>query len=120
MLVYTKEPMGYMSIDGKRIYGENFNYGKFGPTEITHEAYLKYKGVLKEAPIVPEWLEKRFGKKFPQVNFVYEDTYENIDFDTVIEIAKTLGINYIKSFKPTRSEKRALRRAIINIIDSSH
>ena len=42
MLVYSKLPMGYTSIDRYRVYGKNFNYGSFGPTEIPYE-------LLKEA-----------------------------------------------------------------------
>lgn len=119
MLVRTKEPMGYTTIDGKRVYGEGFSYGRFAPTEITYKLYREYKEVLKEVPITGEWLSERFGGKFPDVSLTYENTYENITFDELIDVARNLGVNYIKSARPTRNEKRALRRTVISIIDSS-
>ncbi len=119
MLVRTKEPMGYTAIDGKRIYGEGFCYGRFAPTEMSYELFREYRDVLKEVPITTEWLVKRFDTEFPDIILTYENTYENITFDDLISVAKVLGLEYIKSSKPTKSEKRALRRSIISIIDAS-
>lgn len=119
MLVRTKEPMGYTTICGKRVYGEAFSYGRFAPTEITYDIYRKNKNILKEVPITPQWLSERFGGSFPNTLLTYENTFENITFDDLIQIAQNLGIEYIKSAKPSKSEKRALRRSVISIIDSS-
>jgi hypothetical protein len=120
MLVHTREPMGYMSVDGKRVYGESYCYGRFGPTEISHESYRKHRESLTEAPITSEWLTERFGVAFPEVSFTYEKMHEQVSFDTLIVVARLVGIEYVKGRKkPTKAEKRALRRAIIRAIDSS-
>lgn len=120
MLVYARQPMGYTSICGKRVYGEYFSYGRFGTTEILHDVFRKYKEILVEAPITSDWLSVRFDTEFPEVSFTYEKMHEQVSFDVLVEVAKGIGIQYIKGGrKPTKIEKRALRRAIIKAIDSS-
>jgi hypothetical protein len=114
VLVYLKEPMAASSIDGKRIYGENFAYGRFGPTDIPKKLYAKNKDILKEAPYTSRWLEEKFGTKFPDINFT-PSRLRDISFKKTVELAKCLGINYIGNVdKANPQERRALRIAIIN------
>jgi len=116
MLVYHTEPMGYTSIDGCRVYGEYFSYGRFGPTEVTYEQFCKYRPILREFPITGQWLSQKFGKKFPECSFKYTEM-RRLDFDKLIEIARLLGIDYRKPRHPTGAEKRALKSAVIKKID---
>ena len=117
MLAYTKEPMGYTSIDGKRIYGENFNFGRFGPTEITYKTYLKNKEILKECPITSEWLSKKLNRPFPDMQFTLTNLRNELDNDKIIELARLLGIEYKKN-KISSLELRSLRKSIIYTIDN--
>ncbi len=120
MLVFARQSMGYTSVAGKRVYGEYYSRGSFGHTEITHEDFRKNKNILIEAPITSEWLRDRFDIEFPEVSFTYGKMHEQVEFDTLIEVAGLLGIKFIKGRKSvTKSEKRSLRRAIIRVIDAS-
>jgi len=118
MLVYHAEPMGYTSVDGKRVYGEYFSYGKFGPTEITYEQFRKYRPLLKELPITGAWLSEKFGKNFPECSFTYTQM-RKLSFDKLVEVAKLLGIDYRKPRHPTKTDVRALKTAVIRKIDSA-
>lgn len=111
MLVFLKEPMGSSIIDGRRIYGRYFNYGKFGPTEIPKKTYINNKDVLEEAEYNKRILEEKFGGEFPDVKFKITKLIK-LPFDKTIELAAALGIEYIKSRKPSRGERLSLRRAI--------
>jgi hypothetical protein len=116
MLVYCKEPMGYTSIDGKRIYGKYFNYGNFGATNISRRVFRKHRDVLEEVEYDERILEKIFGVQFPPVRFKISEFWK-VEFDMLIEIARCLGIEYIKGKNnPTDIEKRALRRGILSKI----
>ena len=116
VLVYLKESMGCSTINGHRVYGRFYAYGSFGPTSLSRKVFLKHKEILEEAEISKEWLRSKTGKEFP-TGFKISELY-NFDFDTTINIAKLLGINYIKSKKPTSAEQSALRKSIMNKIDS--
>jgi hypothetical protein len=116
MLVYHIDPMGYTTIDGKRIYGECFNYGAFGPAEITYKQFSKNKKILKEQPVTDSWLEKKFGKKFPSIQFKITEMWR-VDFEKLIDIARLIGIDYRKPRHPTSMDKRALRKAVLSRID---
>lgn len=118
MLVYAKEPMGYTTVDGKRVYGENFNYGRFGPTEISYESFRRYRDVLKEVPMTAAWLATRFGVPFPDICLSFVDTFQHMTFDELVDVAKLIGLRYVKSRKPSKAEKRALRRSVIRVIDN--
>lgn len=116
MLVYHKEPMGYTSIGDKRIYGEYFNYGRFGPTDIPRSVFRKNKELLEEAEYNGEILGKMFGAEFPTVKFKLSEFWR-VDFEVLIEIAKALGIKYLKNRKAlTNIERRALRRGVLSKI----
>lgn len=118
MLVYHIDSMGYTSIEGRRIYGRFFNYGRFGPTEISYDVFRKNRALLEEEYITDEWLNKRFGANFPSVNLKLTEMWK-IDFKLLIRIANLLGIKYTKPRHPTITEKNALRRAIFRTIDDS-
>ena len=117
MLVYLKEPMGVSSIQGTRVYGRCYSYGSFGPTIVPREVFYKNRDILEEAPITSQWIKEKTGLEAPgQVNFLTTE-FSKLDFDQTVDVARALGINYIKSAKPTLEEKKALRRSIINRIE---
>jgi len=118
MLVYHIEPMGYTSVDGQRVYGKYFSYGRFGPTEITYKQFCKYRDILVECPITGEWLTNKFGKKFPDCSFKYTEM-RKLDFATLIKIARLLDIDYRKPRHPTDRDRRALKNAVIRKIDQN-
>lgn len=116
MLVYHKEHMGYTSIDGKRIYGEFFNYGRFGPTNIPRSVFRKNKDILEEVEYDEKILGKIFDIEFPTVKFKISEFW-CVDFDTLIIMAQKMGIQYIKRRKvPNDIEKRALRKSVLKLI----
>lgn len=116
MLVYHKEPMGYTSIGGTRVYGKYFNYGNFGATDIPRSVFRKNKDLLEEVEYNENVLEEIFNCKFPAVRFKISELWR-VDFKTLIQIAKALGIEYIKNNgNPTDIEKRALRRGVLSKI----
>lgn len=111
MLVYLKEPMGYTQIDGFRVYGEKFAYGSFGSKDVPLSTYKKYEDILEEAEYTQEWLENRYGVEFPPISFKLSEI-KKINMDVLSEIAQCVGIDYIKSYRPTLKEKNALCKAI--------
>jgi len=116
VLVYLKEPMGCSTIKGRRVYGKFYALGSFGPTSVPRKTFLEYKSVLEEVEITKKWLFKKTGKHFP-TGFKITGL-SLVDFDVVINIAKLLGIEYIKSRKPTSKERAALNRAIVGKVDA--
>ena len=113
MLVYLKNPMGYTTIDGKRVYGKKFAYGTFGPTDISIDAYEKYKDILEDAEYTKEWLENKYKANFPDIKFTI-NTIKNLDYKNLALLAKLVGVKYHKGVKRkiTRAEKNALVRSI--------
>lgn len=116
MLVYHRDSMGYTSIGDTRVYGEYYCYGSFGAAEILYKDYCRNKENLIEVPITGEWLSSKFGKTFPSCKFKYTEM-RKLNFDTVIEIAILLGIDYKKSRHPTDKDKTALKKAVMKKID---
>lgn len=116
MLVYLKESMGCSTVDGYKICGKYYAYGSFGPANIPRSVFIKNKDILEEVEMSQKWLYKKTGEHFPLA--FKTSTLRTLDFDTVIAIAKLLGIKYIKGKKNTVSQKAALRRAIIRKIDA--
>lgn len=113
MLVYAKNPMGYLSLGPHRIYGKYFNYGRFGPANIPKKLYRANKDILVEAEYTTEWLEEKFGGKFPELQFKLSEFWR-VDTETLVELARLVGVDYInRRGKPTDLELRALRRAIL-------
>ena len=112
MLVYHKEPMGYTSIGSKRIYGKFFNYGRFGPANVTRSTFKKHKNILEEVEYDEKILKKIFGVTFPIVRFRISELWK-LDFNKLIEVALLIGIPYIPSRTPTYNERRALRKSVI-------
>ena len=110
--------MGYTTVEGRRVYGKFFNYGRFGPTEMAYEVFRKNRALLEEEYITNEWLSKRFGIDFPSVRFKITEMWK-LDFEPLIQVANLLGINYRKSRYPTTTEKRALRKAVVRKIENS-
>jgi hypothetical protein len=108
--------MGCSTVGGYSVHGEFYALGSFGPANIPRDIFLKHKSVLEEIEISQEWLFKKTGRHFP-CSFKPTELYM-VDFDITIKIAELLGIEYIKSRKPTSIEKAALRRAIIQKIDA--
>ena len=117
MLVYLKEPMGRSIVDGYKVYGRYYSYGSFGHTNLPRKTFLKNKDVLEETPITGAWLTKMTGKFFPSLSFLTSEFYL-VDYDIVITMAKSFGIEYIKSRQTTFKERGTLRRLVIKQIDS--
>lgn len=114
MLVRLKEPMGYTSVGGHRVYGKCYAYGSFGATKIPRSVYFKHREILEEVEITGDWLSKKTGKKFPQLSFYLTKMYE-VDLDSLINIAQLLGIEFIKTKEPN---KNALSRAVVKRIEA--
>ncbi len=108
--------MGSSTINGRGVYGRFYALGSFGPTNVTRKTFLKHKNILEEIEITKEWLLKKTGKCFP-VGFKTGELHF-LDFDVTIDIARLLGVEYIKSRKPSSTEQAALRRAIIGKVDA--
>jgi hypothetical protein len=111
MLVYLKKEMGHCKIDKYRIYGKKYAYGTFGSTDIPPEMYKKNKDILEEAEYTRVWLENKFDAIFPDVTFRMSDLYK-MDFNSLVSIIRSMGVDYIMSARPTQKEKRALCRSI--------
>lgn len=118
MLVYFKEPMSYLNIDGYKIYGKKYAYGSFGSTDIPIELYKKHEHVLIDAEYTARWLETRFGKKFPPISFTIKDLYSMED-SKLVDIAKLVGVkyHYRKSNELSIKERHALRKSIISYLN---
>jgi len=102
-----------MSLGPYRIYGEYFNYGRFGPSDIPKKLFRAHKDILVEAEYTTEWLENKFGGKFPELSFKLSEFWR-IETETLIELARLVGVDYInRRGKPTDLELRALRRAVV-------
>ncbi|MHA2063189.1 MAG: hypothetical protein ACXABY_02290 [Candidatus Thorarchaeota archaeon] len=110
--------MGYTTVEGRRVYGKFFNYGRFGPAEMPYKTFKKNRELLEEVNITGSWLENRFGGKFPQINFKLTEMWK-VEFGLLVQIANCMGIEYKKSRHPNDTEKRALRKAILRRIDAS-
>jgi hypothetical protein len=121
MLVYHREPMGYTCIEGKRIYGKYFAGGRFGPSVVTRATYLKFKGLLEEFTFTSDWLSRKYDKEFPPVSFT-PYTFWTVDFKTVIDIARLIGIDYKSKGNREYSdiEKRALRRSVLGKLEGDN
>lgn len=118
MFVYLKQPMGSAIIAGQSIAGKYFDRGRNGPANVPRQLFLKHKDVLEEFEITGNWLERKFGRPFPSVTFK-PSTMWQLDFYTVIEIARLLGIDYKSRVNKEYSdiEKRALRRSVLSRIE---
>lgn len=110
--------MAYSVISGRRIYGKFFAHGKFGPTNIPRKLYFEHRELFQEMEIDDVWLSKKFGRTFPNIKFIPTKIWE-VDFQLLIEVAKLLGIQYkTKGNKEyTDTEKRALRKCVLNRIE---
>jgi len=114
MLVYLKEPMGYIALSGYRIYGRCYNYGNFGATNIPKALYIKNKNILDDATFTSEILLEKFNIDVPGLSFKISKIHL-LDFDKLIELAYAFGIDYrIRKGKPNFSERLGLRKSVIN------
>lgn len=119
MLVYLKQPLGYTSIEDKRVYGKCYAYGAFGPTNISIKSYKEYENILVEAEYTKDWLDKNFNKNFPDVSFKLSEL-NKLDYKTLSTVAKLIGIKYHKERrKPGRAEMMALRRSVASVLNKA-
>jgi len=116
VLVYLKEPMAYSTMNGRRIYGEFYSYGSFGPSSVSRKFFFENRDRLKEVEITSEWLVSQTGELFPDVSFLTTEM-SKLDFEVIVAIARGLGIKYIEKKKITTEEKKALNRAIVYHIE---
>lgn len=117
MLVYFKEPMSFVELEGYRIYGRKYAYGSFGSTDIPLELYNSHRHLFLDAEYSPQWLERRFGRKFPQITFTAQDLY-NMEDAKLAELAIALGVKYYyrKTAELSIKERHALRKSIITFL----
>ena len=73
--------------------------------------YKERKDILEEAEYTKDWLDNKFGVEFPNISFKPSRLYK-IDMDILAQIAKGVGIKFLRKRKTTVQEKRALCRAI--------
>lgn len=117
VLVYLKEPMAYTQINEYRIYGECFSYGRFGSTDLPLSIYKENLDILKDAEYTKEWLEKKFGTEFPETCFTISNLLK-LDNTTLIEIARCMGIHYIKGREDlSREIRKSLKRSIVTALN---
>lgn len=77
MLVYLKQPMGYTEIEGKRIYGKFYNYGRMGPTKASKEFYWRNKEYLIPVFWDSDTITKVIGRQCPAITpFTYSNMSE--------------------------------------------
>lgn len=109
--------MGYLDIDGQRVYGRNFAYGSFGPTDIDRKTYKHNKKFLEEAVYTKEILEEKFGGEFPNISFKLSELRE-LPWDIVSELARLIGMtcHVRRKHLMTKREIRALFIAMKNLI----
>lgn len=113
MLVYLKNPYGYTTIGGKRVYGKSYAYGTMGPTDIGMKEWEAHKDVLEEATYSCEWLEKHFGLNKRGFSFTFSDL-KKIPFRELVLIAKYVGVQYVGPIKTVGSIKE--RNSLIKSI----
>ena len=106
--------MGITKIDGKDIYGKYYARGVFGPTSISRECFFIHKDILEEFEYTQDWLERKYSVPFPSISFTPK-VFWTLDFKTVIDIARLVGIDYVSRGNKEYSdiERRALRRSIL-------
>jgi hypothetical protein len=113
MLVYLKEPMGYTQVDGYRVYGRRYCYGKFGSTDIPKEVFDKYKDILEHAEYTKVWLENKFGGTFPDITFKLSEL-SKLSPRQLIQLNNAIGNTTVKRKNLTIQDRNALRRALLN------
>lgn len=89
MLVYLAIPKGIAMCSGKRVHG----YAEyFEPTYLRWDEYKGNAEALVEAPFTPEYLSKRFEKKFPlELRFTLSEL-KHLDYSILQVIATFLNI----------------------------
>lgn len=117
MLVYHKDPLGYTEIEGKRIYGRKFAYGKMPPAEISFAKYKENASCLETIPYTNTYLSRRFGGAFPPVEFHHVWDLLGLSWPNIVELAKAIGISYTKPMSATKDDKLGLAQAIIRILE---
>lgn len=117
MLVYHKDPLGYAEIENKRVYGKKFAYGIMPPTEISFSAYKDNSDMLESVAYTAKFLEKKFGNKFPDVEFHHIWGLMTLDWNSIIKIAIAMGINYNRPLSVTKEDKLGLCQSIIRILE---
>lgn len=94
MLVYCKDYLGYSNVGNKPVYGRGYNRGRFGPTEISYGDYLKNFESLIKVPYTKVYLEQKYKKEFPQIEFCTWHELKNCKLEDIIEVAKALEIDW--------------------------
>lgn len=107
--------MAYTQLGQYRIYGKKFAYGSFGDTDIPWDLYKEHVNILEEGYCTSDWLKNKYGRDFPNVTFKVSEM-RKLNFDTIIEIAKGLGINFITSNRITPTQQKSLRIRVNKIL----
>jgi hypothetical protein len=113
MLVYCKNELGRSDIGGKPIYGKRYCRGRFGPTEITNADYMGNAPTLERVPYTTEYLEEKYGTKFPPaLSFNGWLDLRNCERQVIIETAWALGINWSPTRAHVNGDMEGLAQAI--------
>lgn len=117
MLVYHKEPKGYMSFGSLRVYGRQYAYGTMGPTDVPKKIYDEYKRYFIDAEYTREWLERKYKHEFPDVKFTV-DSLQRLKWNIMVRVAKGVGVEFAgrANVKPTVSERYALKKSILSYL----
>lgn len=114
MLVYHKEPMGYIQLGLQRVYGKHYCKGRFGPTDLDYNIWQNNKDILIEAEYTKEWLENKYKKEFPPIEFKIS-TLKNLDDRTLKQLAILVGVKFHNKWGSPRldqQEKNAVIRSV--------
>jgi len=117
MLVYAANPMGYLELEGQRIYGRYFAYGSFEPKRISYDTYKRHTNALEEVPIHSKRLEEYFGVPFPDFTFQFSK-WGTFPDEHIQDIATSIGIMWRRKNKLSVNETIGLKKAIRNRLDS--
>jgi len=119
MLAYCKDPMGYIILGDKRIYGECFAYGSFGARNITRLDFKRNRHLLVEAPITDKILSAAFKRPFPPMVFKCTEL-NKLTYGELLKIHTALFPNYSGIRKKEFTGKiPELRKLIIQKMDDT-
>lgn len=110
--------MGSTTIDGVRVYGRKYANGAFGPSFISRTHYFNNRSVLELAPYTREWLEPNFGHGFPDVSFKDKKDLMTMPFETLVILARRLGVDYVNRGFKQSDESEGLAEAILRIVEN--
>jgi hypothetical protein len=116
MLVYCRNPLGYTTIDGKRIYGRRFARGSMPPVNLSSIPYWHSRAGLEAVPYTKTWLDAQYGTDFPNVSFVGGRDLMELPCPILIQIVRALGVQYRNTKNSFEDEKPGLVETIVRLL----